>query len=168
MNVTFKSEPVIVGDSILNIGDSAPEVNLVTSSLESIKVGGKQEKVQIIISVPSLDTPVCANEARKFNVEASKLQDVNVFIVSMDLPFASGRFCTTEGIDNLKVLSDFRNKDFSKKYGVLIKDSALEGLSARAVFIVDKSGKIAYKEIVSEITNEPNYNAIIEAVKKIV
>lgn len=167
MSVTFKGNAVKLTDKELNIGENAPEITLIGSDLSQIKVGGKKDKVQILVAVPSLDTPVCASEARRFNNEAAKLENTNVFVISMDLPFASGRFCTTEGIKNLNVASDFRKKEFSKKYGILMEDGALEGLSARAIFVVDKNGKLSYKEVVSEVTNEPDYQKAIEAAKNL-
>lgn len=166
MSITFKGSAVKLADKELIVGEGAPEVTLVGADLSSLKVGGASGKTQILVAVPSLDTPVCASEARRFNVEASKLENVSIVVVSMDLPFASGRFCTTEGVNNLNVASDFRSKEFSKKYGILMTDNVLEGLSARAIFVVDKNGKLVYKEVVSEVTDEPDYQAAIEAAKK--
>jgi len=164
--VKFKGEiEVSLNGTELNVGDIAPVVNGVGADLTDIQIGGQQGKAQVIVAVPSLDTDVCASEARRFNEEASKIENAEVIIVSMDLPFAMKRFCTTEGIENLKVASDFRAKAFAKSYGVLQANGPLAGLTARAVFIVNPSGKIAYKEIVSEITSEPNYNAVLEALK---
>ncbi len=154
----------LVGNDI-KVGDKAPEVTVVGKDLSEIKVGGVKDKVQLIVAVPSLDTAVCAAETRKFNEEASSIDGVEVIVVSMDLPFAMGRFCTTEGIDNLSVGSDFRDKDFAKSYGVLIADGPLAGVSARAIFVVNNQGEITYKQIVPEITEEPEYKEAIEAAK---
>ena len=163
--VKFKGElEVNLSGTELNVGDIAPVVTGVGADLSDITIGGQRGMAQVIIAVPSLDTGVCAAEARRFNVEASKLDHVEVVIVSMDLPFAMKRFCTTEGIENLKVASDFRAKAFAKSYGVLQANGPLAGLAARAVFIVNPSGKITYKEIVSEITQEPNYDAVLAAI----
>ncbi|AXK48524.1 lipid hydroperoxide peroxidase [Aliarcobacter trophiarum LMG 25534] len=148
----------------VNVGDLAPVVTGVAQDLSDIQIGGQKGKAQIILAVPSLDTGVCAKEAKRFNDEASKLEHVEVIVVSMDLPFAMKRFCTTEGADNILVASDFRAKAFAKSYGVLQANGPLAGLSARAVFIVNPSGKITYKEIVPEITDEPNYDAVLAAV----
>jgi thiol peroxidase len=126
-------------------------------------VGGS--KKQVIVVVPSLDTPVCATETRMFNQQAASIDGLEVNVVSMDLPFAAGRFCSTEGIENLDVLSDFRTKEFSNAYGVLIADGALAGVTARAIFVTDSAGKVVYKELVPEITAEPAYDAAIEAAK---
>ncbi len=157
----LKGNQVNLSGNDINVGDNAPEVVVVGADLSEIKVGGKQDKKQVIVVVPSLDTPVCAAEARKFNEKAAAVDGAKVTIVSMDLPFAMGRFCTTEGIKDLSVGSDFRNKDFANAYGVLQADGPLKGITARAVFIVDIDGKIKYKEIVPEITEEPNYDEVL-------
>lgn len=147
--------------SELNIGDKAPIVKVVAQDLSDIEVGGK---AQVIVTVPSLDTPICADETRKFNEEAVKT-DVEVVVVSMDLPFAADRFCTTEGIENLKVGSDFRNKELANSYGVLIADGPLKGVTCRAIFVLDNNGIVKYKEITEDITDEPNYEAALTAIK---
>ncbi len=165
MSVTFRGNPVTLSGKAINVGDNAPEVWLKTSNLGNFQVGGKKDKIQVINIVPSLDTPVCATQTRTFNSKAASMSNVEVSVVSMDLPFAQGRFCTTEGIKNLHTLSDFKSKEFGKSYGLLIEDSPLAGLLARAVIIVDTQGKVIYKEICAEITNEPNYDAAINAIK---
>lgn len=165
MNVKFKGTPVTLGGDSVNVGDNAPEVWLKTKDLGKLQVGGKKNKVQIISVVPSLDTSVCALQAKTFNEKASQIPDVEVNVVSMDLPFAQDRFCTTQNIKNINTLSDFKSKEFGKKYGLLLNDSPLEGLLARAVIIVNKEGKIIYKEVCEEITNEPNYEAALNAIK---
>lgn len=165
MSVKFKGSPVkLVGDEI-KVGDFAPSVKLKGNDLGYVLVGGKKDKVQVINVVPSLDTPVCQIQTKHFNKEAASLPNVEVFVVSMDLPFAQGRFCSVEGIENVKALSDFKNKEFGNKYGVLIDDSPLSGLLARAVFVVDENGKVIYKEVCEEITNEPNYENALKAIK---
>ncbi len=155
----------LVGNE-MNVGDLAPVVNVVSSDLGDIKIGGQKGKAQIIVVVPSLDTAVCAVETRRFNEEAAKLENTSVTVVSMDLPFAMGRFCTTEGIKNIETGSDFRAKEFANAYGVLISNGPLAGLACRAIFIIDANGKISYKEICSEITEEPNYEDALTAVKE--
>lgn len=162
MKPTFQGSPVTLAGQVLQIGEIAPEVTLPTKDLSDVKVGGASGKYQIINFLPSLDTGVCAMQTKKFNTEASKLPNAQVFVISMDLPFAQGRFCSTEGIENLIVASDFRAKEFGKKYGVLIDDSALRGLLARGVIVLDPEGKVIYQEIVPEITNEPNYKAVMD------
>lgn len=165
MSVKLKGNPVkLVGDEI-KVGDFAPSVKLKGNDLGYVLVGGKKDKVQVINVVPSLDTPVCQIQTKHFNKEAANLPNVEVFVVSMDLPFAQGRFCSVEGIENVKALSDFRNREFGNKYGVLIDDSPLSGLLARAVFVVDENGKVIYKELCEEITNEPNYENALNAIK---
>lgn len=162
MQPTFQGNPVSLGGKLLQVGDMAPEVTLLSKDLSEVKVGGSSGKYQIINFLPSLDTGVCALQTKRFNAEASKLSNTQVFVVSMDLPFAQGRFCGAEGIENLIVLSDFRDKTFGKQYGVLITDTALSGLLTRGVIVIDPKGKVIYQEIVSEITNEPNYKAVLD------
>jgi thiol peroxidase len=161
----FKGQDVELLGNEVNVGDKAPEVTVVNSDgLGDVKVGGAQGHKQLIIVVPSLDTGVCATETRNFNAKASSLDGVKPTIVSLDLPFAAGRFCSTEGITNLTVTSDFRNKDFANAYGVLLGGSVLAGVTCRAIFAIDENGIVTYKEIVPEITEEPNYDAAIAAV----
>lgn len=161
----LKGNEVNLSGTELNVGDIAPVVTVVAQDLSDITIGGQNGKAQVIVVVPSLDTGVCATETRRFNSEAAKIENAEVIVVSMDLPFAMKRFCTTEGIENLKVGSDFRAKAFAKSYGVLQANGALSGLTARAIFIINASGKIVYKQIVPEITTEPDYEAVLEAAK---
>ena len=164
--VTLKGNPCELAGNEINVGDIAPEVVVVKSAdLSEVTVGGAKGKAQLIIAVPSLDTPVCAMEATKFNHQAAAIDGLEVTVVSMDLPFAAKRFCSTEGVENLTVGSDFRNKDFAEAYGVLIASGPLAGVMARCIFVVDKNGKVAYKQLVSEITDEPNYEEAIAAAK---
>lgn len=162
--VKFKGNiEVNLSGAEVNVGDIAPVVTAVAQDLSDIQIGGEKGKAQIILAVPSLDTGVCAKEAKRFNDEAAKLDNVEVIIVSMDLPFAMKRFCTAEDANNIVTASDYRAKAFAKSYGVLQANGPLAGLTARAAFIVNPSGKITYKEIVPEITDEPNYDAILAA-----
>ena len=161
----LKGNDVALSGNEVNVGDKAPEVVVVGKDLSEITVGGANGKKQIIVVVPSLDTPVCAAETRKFNEEAAKIDNASVTVVSMDLPFAMGRFCTTEGIENLSVGSDFRNKDFANAYGVLVADGPLAGVTCRAIFVINEDGKVTYKEIVPEITAEPDYESALNAIK---
>jgi thiol peroxidase len=162
----LKGNVVNLAGNEVNVGDKAPEVTVVNSNgLADKVVGGAQGKKQLIVVVPSLDTAVCATETRNFNKRASEIEGVDLTVVSMDLPFAAGRFCSTEGIENLVVASDFRNKAFANAYGVLIADGALAGVTCRAIFAVDENGTVIYKEIVPEITAEPDYEAALAAVK---
>jgi len=161
----FKGTDVELLGNEVNVGDKAPSVTVVNSDgLGDVVVGEAQGHKQLIIVVPSLDTGVCATETRNFNAKASSLVGVKPTIVSLDLPFAAGRFCSTEGITNLTVTSDFRNKDFANAYGVLLGGSVLAGVTCRAIFAINEEGIVTYKEIVPEITEEPNYDAAIAAV----
>ncbi|WP_295053096.1 thiol peroxidase [Sulfuricurvum sp.] len=162
----LKGNVVNLAGNTVNVGDKAPAVTVVNSNgLADKVVGGASGKKQLIVVVPSLDTAVCATETRNFNKRASEIEGVDLTVVSMDLPFAAGRFCSVEGIDNLVVASDFRNKDFANAYGVLIADGALAGVTCRAIFAVNEEGTVIYKEIVPEITAEPEYEAALAAVK---
>lgn len=163
---TFNGTTVNLIGTQLNVGDVAPSVIAVGTDLSDVEIGGAKDKIQLILSVPSLDTDTCAKETKTFNREVDDLDICEIFVFSMDLPFASQRFCTTEGIENLTVASDYINKDASRAFGVLMENSKLKGLSARAVFVIDRSGEIVYKEIVAEVTNEPNYKAALEAIKE--
>ena len=165
--VTLKGNPVSLVGPVLNVGDYAPEAVVVKTDLSEKRIGGAKGKVQLIITVPSLDTPVCETETKKFNEMLAEFKDkIDVTVVSMDLPFASKRFCESSNIANVDVASDFRYRDM-EKYGVLIGEGALKGILARAVFIVDKDGKLAYKQLVPEITQEPNYDEVINKLKEL-
>jgi len=161
----LKGNDIALYGNQVNVGDKAPIITLPASDLSEVTIGGASDKAQLIVAVPSLDTPVCAIETTKFNNEAAAVEGGTVCVVSMDLPFAAKRFCSTEGIENLAVLSDFRDKAFSTAYGTLIAEGALRGLSARVVFVIAKDGTIAYKEITEDITAEPSYEAALEAFK---
>ncbi len=163
---TFKGTTVNLAGNELNVGDKAPSVVAIGTDLSDVEIGGAKDNIQLIITVPSLDTDTCAAETRRFNQEVNDLDICETTVVSMDLPFASQRFCTTEGISNLTVTSDYIDKDVSKAFGVLMADNKLKGLSARAVFVIDRNGEVVYKEIVPEVTDEPNYEAALEAIKE--
>ena len=162
----FKGTTVTLTGDAIGVGDKAPVVSAVGTDLKPVVIGGAKDKIQLIITLPSLDTDTCASETRRFNEDVNNLDICETTVISMDLPFASERFCTTSGIENLTVASDYIDKDVSKAYGVLMDDNALKGLSARAVFVVDRSGVVVYKEIVKEVTSEPNYEAALEAIKE--
>ncbi len=163
---TFKGTTVNLAGTAINVGDKAPSVIATGTDLSDVEIGGAKDKVQLIITVPSLDTDTCAAETRRFNVEVNNLDICETTVVSMDLPFAADRFCSTEGIENLTVASDYIDKEVSKAYGILMDDNKLKGLSARAVFVIDRDGEVVYKEIVPEVTDEPNYEAALEAIKE--
>jgi thiol peroxidase len=164
--VNLKGNPVTLSGPTLSVGDRAPEAVVVTKDLQEKMVGGAKGVVQVIITVPSLDTPVCETETKKFNEMLAGMEGVDVTVVSMDLPFAEKRFCESFNIGNVTVASDFRYRDM-EKYGVLIAEGALKGILARAVFIVDKDGKVAYIQLVPEITQEPNYEEVVKKVKEL-
>lgn len=165
MKVKFQGQEVKLVDEVKKVGDKAPEVTLVAKDLTEVKVGGAQGVYQVINVMPSLDTPVCALQARTFNKKAAGLPNTKVFAVSMDLPFAQGRYCTTEGIEELVVLSDFREKNFGKAYGMLIAEGALQGILTRGVIVVNPKGEIVYQEICDEITSEPDYEAPLKHIQ---
>jgi thiol peroxidase len=163
--VTMKGKPVTLIGQVVKIGQKAPDFEVVANDMSTVKLSSFAGKTIIIASVPSLDTSVCDIETRKFNEKAAGLGgDVVVLTISMDLPFAQKRWCGTAGIKNVQTLSDYRDASFGRAYGVLIKDLRL---LARAVFIVDKKGIIRYVQIVPEIATEPDYDAVIKAVKEI-
>ena len=162
----LKGAPVKLEGNFQEVGNNAPIIKVVTPDLQEKTIGGEGNKAQLIIAVPSLDTPVCDAEARRFNQEVAQHEMIDTTIVSMDLPFSSAKFCNVAGIANLSVTSDFRHKSFARNYGILIADGALEGLCARAIFVISKDGKIVYKQIVPEITAEPNYVEALEAAIK--
>lgn len=162
--ITFKGNPVHTSGELPAVNTQAPDFKLVKTDLSLVSLSEYKGKKVILNIFPSLDTSVCATSVRKFNVEASKASNVVVLAVSKDLPFAHSRFCSTEGISNVVPASAFRDTDFEKSYGVLMTDGPLVGLLARAVVVVDETGKIIYEELVSEITVEPNYAAAMKAV----
>ncbi len=155
---------VLVGNEV-KVGDAAPDCVLAANDLSEVKLSSFKGKVTVVSAVPSLDTPVCDVETRRFNEEAGKLgDDVAVVTVSADLPFAQGRWCGAAGVDNVVTLSDYRDAAFGESFGVLIKGLRL---LARAIFVIDKEGVVKYIQIVPELTNEPDYDAVITAVKEL-
>lgn len=163
--VTFKGTAVHTNGMMPQKGEMAPDFTAVAGDLSELSLGSLKGKRVILNIFPSLDTSVCATSVRKFNVKAAHLENVQVLAVSMDLPFAQGRFCTTEGIENVKPVSLFRSKDFARNYGLMMVDGPLAGLTARAVIIVDENGKVIYAQLVPEITEEPDYDAALSALK---
>lgn len=157
-SVTFKGNQVNLKGQELKVGDTAPALTLKSKDLGAVEVA-PAGKTQIILAMPSLDTAVCATQVRDFNKKLASYPNAEVLVITNDLPFAMGRFCSVEGIDNIIVASDYVSKEFGEKYGVLMADGALEGLHARSVFVI-KDGKIAYKEIVPEVTELPNGEAL--------
>jgi thiol peroxidase len=163
--VTMKGNPLtLVGKELIE-GDSAPDFEALDNDLLPVRLSSFRGKVCVISSVPSLDTPVCDMETRRFNEEAGNLSsDVSILTISMDLPFAQKRWCGAAGVDRIITLSDHREAEFGTKYGVLIKELRL---LARALFVVDREGVIRYIQIVKEISQEPDYDTVLDMVKEI-
>ena len=160
--ITMKGNPLTLAGHALRIGDKAPDFEVTGNDMNPVKFSSFSGKVCIISSVPSLDTPVCDMETRRFNKEAAGLgPDVVILTISMDLPFAQKRWCGAAGVDRVITLSDYREAAFGAAYGVLIKELKL---LARAVFVADKKGLIRYIQIVKEIAEEPDYNEVLNAV----
>jgi len=163
--ITFKGNPVNTSGNLPAKGSKAPEFSLVKSDLGTLKLSDIKGKKLILNIFPSLDTSVCATSVRKFNELAAGMTDVTVLAISKDLPFAHGRFCTTEGIKNVVTLSGFRDNAFGKAYGVDIIDGLFEGLYSRSIVVVNESGKVTYTELVPEIGQEPDYDSALNALK---
>ncbi len=161
---TLKGKPLTLEGPELKVGDKAPDATLKKSLVDTLKISDTQGKTRIFSVVPSLDTPVCAQQTKRFNEETAKLPDVAFYTISCDLPTAQARFCGAEGIDRerLQVLSDHYDNSFGKAYGTLIKELRVE---SRAAFVVDKTGIIRYAEYVPEVASHPNYDAILAAAK---
>ena len=162
--VTMRGNPMTLVGPEIKVGQKAPSFTLVDKAMRPATLDQFKGKVKIISAVPSLDTPVCDMETRRFNEEAGKLPgDVQVLTVSLDLPFAQARWCGAAGVDKVTTLSDYRSAEFGKNYGALIKELHL---LARAVFVVDKNDNVQYVEYVKEVANQPNYEAVLAAAKK--
>ena len=167
MTVLFKGIIVTLVGSFITPGTMAPDFNLVKNDLSEYILNENKGKYVVLNIFPSLDTGVCAMSVRRFNQMASELPNTTVLCISKDLPFAQSRFCTVEGIENVVPLSDFRNtSSFGEKYGVLMKDGPLQGLLARAVVVINPQSEVIYSELVPEITQEPNYEAILKVIPK--
>ena len=164
--VTMKGNAVTLLGNAAKVGEAAPDFEVVANDLSPVKFSSYKGKVCIISAVPSLDTPICDMETRRFNSEAENLgSDVAILTISTDLPFAQARWCGAAGVDKVVTLSDHRNTDFGTAYGVLIKDLRL---LARAIFVVDRDGTLQYEQLVKEITEEPDYDAVLSAAKELV
>ena len=161
MNVKFDGNPITLVGECVNVGDNAPDFLVVDNGLNNVKLSNTSGK-RIFLAIPSIDTPVCDMEVRKFNEEAAKLKNVTVYVVSMDLPFAQSRWCGNAGVENVKIVSDYKHKSFGNNYGTLVEEL---GLLSRAVFVVDENNKVTYVEYCEDIVNEPNYEKVLEAVK---
>ncbi|MBI4585603.1 MAG: thiol peroxidase [Planctomycetes bacterium] len=164
--VTFKGNPLTLVGPEIKPGTKAPDFQLLAQDLSTQNLSSSKGKVRILSVVPSLDTPICDLQTRRFNEEAAKLPgEVEIITVSVDLPFAQKRYCGAAGIEKVKVLSDHREVSFGTAYGVLVKELRL---LARSIFIVDKTDTVRHVEYVMEIASHPNYEAALEAAKKAV
>lgn len=164
--VTFKGGPLTLLGNEIEVGQPAPEVELLANDLSEVKTSSLKGSVAILVTVPSLDTPVCDTEARRFNEEAAKLgSGVTVAVISADLPFAQARWCGAAGVESVRTLSDHREAAFGTAYGVLIKELRL---LARAVFVVDKGGIVRYIQVVKEVTDEPDYEQALAAARALI
>jgi thiol peroxidase len=164
-NVTLGGNPITVAGTFPKKGDTAPDFTLTAKDLKDMGLKDFAGKRKVLNIVPSLDTPVCAKSTRVFNEKAGALPDTVVLVISADLPFAAGRFCTAEGINNVVTLSTMRGSDFKTKYGVDITSGPLKGATARAVIVLDANNKVLHSELVPEIKQEPNYDAALAAIK---
>lgn len=164
-NVTLKGNPVTLVGQELKVGDKAPDFLLQSNALAEVSLKDSVGKTRLIASVPSLDTPVCNLESKRFNEEAAKLPNVAVLVVSTDLPFGQKRWCGAENATNIQALSDHRAARFGEAYGVLIKGGPLDRCLARAIFVVGPDDKIKHVEYVKEIAEHPNYDAALASAR---
>ena len=158
---TMRGKPLTVVGPELKAGDKAPEFEVVSDSLQPVTLGSTGQAVRIFSVVPSLDTPVCDAQTKRFNEEAAKLPGVEIYTISMDLPFAQKRWCGAVGASAVKTLSDYRG-NFGETYGVLIKGL---NLLARCIFVINEEGKVTYTQLVKEVAQEPNYEDVLKALK---
>jgi thiol peroxidase len=163
--VTLKGNPVTLSGGEIKVGQTAPDFKLQKADLSDYTLASSAGKTRIIASVPSLDTPVCDTETRRFNQEAAKLPNVEIVCVSMDLPFAQKRWCGAAGVDKVVTASDHRDGSFGKSYGVLISGGALDRVLARAVFVIGPDNQVKHVEYVKEIADQPNYDVALAAAK---
>lgn len=161
--ITLKGDPIHTSGNLPDVGSKAPEFKLVATDMSEKSLADYAGKALVLNIFPSLDTPVCANSVRAFNEKAASA-DATVLCISADLPFAHGRFCSSEGIENVVNLSTFRSPEFGETYGMQIVDGALAGVLGRAVVVVDGKGNVAYTELVPEIAQEPDYEAALAAI----
>jgi len=163
--VTLKGNPIDVAGSLPKAGQQAPAFSLVGKDLKDVSLADFKGKRKVLNIVPSLDTPVCATSTRKFNEKAASLANTVVLVISADLPFASGRFCAAEGLNNVTTLSTVRGREFMKAYGVEITSGPLAGVTARAVVVLDENDRVLHSELVPEIAQEPNYESALNSLK---
>lgn len=161
---TLMGNPMTLVGPELKKGDSAPDFELIDGSMKPVRLSDTPAKVKIFSVVPSLDTPVCDAQTKRFNEEAASLPDVEIYTVSMDLPFAQKRWCGAFGIDKVKMLSDHKTASFGEHYGTLIKELRIE---SRAIFVLDKDNKVQHAEYVKEVADYPDYESAMAAVKEL-
>ena len=161
MKVKFAGNPVELQGTEIRVGQAAPDFVAVKNDLSPFKLGEVKGK-KLIVAVPSLDTPVCDAEVRRFNVEAAGLKDTTVITISMDLPFAQSRWCGAAGISQVMTVSDYKDRDFATKYGVYLPSF---GLLTRAIFLLDANNRVAYVEYVPEVTAQPDFDAALAAAR---
>lgn len=161
--ITLKGKPTDLAGTALKVGDAAPDFNLQNNALENVTRSSFAGKSLIIATVPSLDTPVCHLETKKFNEQANSLTNAQVLVVSTDLPFGQKRWCGAEGVQNVTTLSAHRSSDFGESYGVLISGGPFDQCLARAIFVVNQAGILTHVEYVKEVAEHPNYDAALAA-----
>ena len=164
-SVTFKGNPVTLGGNEVEVGQKAPDFTVQKVDMSDYTLGSGSGKTRILVAVPSLDTPVCDMEVRRFNSEASDLPDVEIVTISMDLPFAQRRWCGASDVAHLTVASDHRGASFGEGYGVLIQGGPLDRILARAIFVVGPDDTVKYVEYVKEIAEQPDFDAALAAAK---
>jgi thiol peroxidase len=164
-SVTLKGNPVLVAGQLPQNGETGSDFRLVGKDLQNVGLSQFAGKRKVLNIVPSLDTPTCQQSTRVFNQRASSANNAVVLVISADLPFAMSRFCGAEGLDNVVTLSTLRDPGFHRRYGVDIVGGPLEGLTARAVVVLDENNRVLHSELVPEIANEPNYDAALAALK---
>jgi thiol peroxidase len=163
--ITLKGNEVNTNSDIVSQGSDAPDFILVNSDLQDVNLSSFDGKSKILSIVPSLDTPVCQKSTLVFNEKVAGLEDTVMLIVSSDLPFAMKRFCTNESLDNVMPVSMMRSRNFAKDYGVLLVDGPLSGITTRAIVTISKDNKVLHSELVTEIADEPNYQAALDSIK---
>jgi len=163
--VTLKGGPVDLAGPELKVGEAAPEFSLQDTGLGDVTLADSAGKTRIIATIPSLDTPVCHEETKRFNEQAGELSDTEILVVSMDLPFGQKRWCGSEGVESVRTLSAHRCTKFGENYGVLISGGPLDRCLARAIFVVGPDGTLKHVEYVSEIAEHPNYDAALAAAR---
>ena len=158
--ITFQGNPLNTAGDLPSVGNTAPDFSLVNGELQDVSLANFVGKEKILSIVPSLDTPTCAASTRIFNQKASKLENTVILVISADLPFAQGRFCESEGLKNVIPLSTFRS-NFADDYGVKIIDTILQGLTTRAIVIINEKDEVIYTELVAEVADEPDYESVL-------